>query len=207
MWSWIIKVTLISLLLIFLLHYLYSFFKITLTAPKLKDLVNKPQTKYNTIYKSLQSASEGSSVNLGDDETISHNSHNSKPNYSSNSGVLSTSSMKDELKKYLKEISTSGNVGNIEGTSNNKIIKSGNNSIATNNDNTIHTNNFDAQNEITSVYSPANIIGGVGANGISTRVHNTPNFMADSTKSSSSFLPDFGTPSMSSSYSSSYSPY
>jgi hypothetical protein len=207
MWSWIIKVTLISLLLIFLLHYLYSFFKITLTAPKLKDLVNKPQTKYNTIYKSLQSASEGSSVNLGDDETISHNSHNSKPNYSSNSGVLSTSNMKDELKKYLKEISTSGNVGNIEGTSNNKIIKSGNNNIATNNDNTVHTNSFDAQNELTSVYSPANIIGSVGANGISTRVHNTPNFMADSTKSSSSFLPDFGTPSMSSSYSSSYSAY
>jgi hypothetical protein len=112
--------------------------------------------------------------------------------------------MKDELKKYLKEISNSGNVGNMESTSNNKNV---NNSIATNNDNTIHTNNFDAQNEITSVYSPTNIIGGVGANGISTRVHNTPNFMADSTKSSSSFLPDFGTPSMSSSYSSSYSPY
>ena len=77
MWSWIIKVTLISLLLIFLLHYLYSFFKITLTAPKLKDLVNKPEAKYNTIYKSLQSTSDEGSLNLGDDdnaqETLTNN--------------------------------------------------------------------------------------------------------------------------------------
>ena len=53
----------------------------------------------------------------------------------------------------------------------------------------------------------ASALKGVGANGVSTRVHNTPSFMADSTKSSSSFSPDFGTPNMSSSYSSSYSPY
>lgn len=185
MWSWIIKVTLISLLLIFLLHYLYSFFKITLTAPKLKDLVNKPQTKYNTIYKSIQSVNEGNSISLEDDQILSNN----KLKYNSNSNVSSTSTMKDELKKYLKEISESGNVGTIE-SNNNKII-----------------NNNDTQNEITSVYSPANIIGGVGANGMSTRVHNIPNFMADSSKPSSSFLPDFGTPNMSSSYSSPYSTY
>jgi hypothetical protein len=66
MWSWIIKVTIFSLLLIFLIHYLYTFFKTTLTAPKLKDLVNKPQAKYNTIYKSLQNTADGGSSNLGD---------------------------------------------------------------------------------------------------------------------------------------------
>ena len=65
MWGWIIKVTLISLLLIFLLHYLYSFFKTNLTSPKLKDLVNKPQAKYNTIYNSLKSAGDSGSENLG----------------------------------------------------------------------------------------------------------------------------------------------
>ena len=99
MWSWIIKVTIFSLLLIFLIHYLYAFFKTTLTAPKLKDLVNKPQAKYNTIYKSLQNTSDGGSSNLGDrgDDGIN------------NSTLSKTSNMKSELMKYVKELSSSSN--------------------------------------------------------------------------------------------------
>ena len=92
MWGWIIKVTMISLLLIFLLHYLYSFFKTTLTSPKLKDLVNKPQEKYNTIYNSLRSVGEvgSGSRNLGEDNSNNTNNiDNSK-----------TANMKDELKKF-----------------------------------------------------------------------------------------------------------
>jgi hypothetical protein len=209
MWSWIIKVTLISLLLIFLLHYLYSFFKITLTAPKLKDLVNKPEAKYNTIYKSLQSTSDGTSLNLGDDEILSSNvTHNNKSKHHSNIGAGTTTTMKDELKKYLKEISSSsssslsssvpvsGDLANLNINSNHKFNDS---------TNMINHNNFN--DELNSVYSPTNITSSVGANGVSTRVHNTPSFMSDSTKSLPSFSPDFGTPSMSSSYSSSYSPY
>jgi hypothetical protein len=218
MWSWIIKVTLISLLLIFLLHYLYSFFKITLTAPKLKDLVNKPEAKYNTIYRSIQSTSDGGSLNLGDDEILpGNNNHNNKSKHHSNFSAGNTTSMKDELKKYLKEISTStstststqgsGDLANLNINGNHKINDSGNTLNHNNFSSSINENIVNPHNELTSVYSPANIIGGVGANGVSTRVHNTPNFMADSTKSSSSFSPDFGTPNMSSSYSSSYSPY
>ena len=219
MWSWIIKVTLISLLLIFLLHYLYSFFKITLTAPKLKDLVNKPEAKYNTIYKSLQSTSDEGSLNLGDDDTLLGNTNNSgsKPKHHSNFGSSNTKSMKDELKKYLKEISTStstststpgsGDLANLNINSSNKMNDSANAIHHNNFDNSINENIVNPHNELNSVYSTANLIGGVGANGISTRVHNTPNFMPDSTKPLSSFSPDFGTPNMSSSYSSSSSPY
>jgi hypothetical protein len=188
MWGWIIKVTVISLLLIFLLHYLYSFFKTTLTSPKLKDLVNKPQAKYNTIYNSLKSAGDGGSQNLGED--IKNNSSNSD-----NSVDSKSSNMKDELKKYLKELNVVGN------------NTSGSNGISAVNTAIEHTNIINPHNEEVSIYSPDNIIGGVGANGISTRVNNIPNYMPNLNKIDSQSHLDFGTPSMSSSYASAYSPY
>ena len=49
----IIKYTLTSLILILLFHYLYDFFKNNLTIPKVKDLVDKPASAYNEIYKTL----------------------------------------------------------------------------------------------------------------------------------------------------------
>ena len=195
MWGWIIKVTMISLLLIFLLHYLYSFFKTTLTSPKLKDLVNKPQAKYNTIYNSLKSAGDGGKQNLGEDTDNSNSNSitNSISNSNSNSNSNS-SSMKDELKKYLKELNVSDN------------NSSGSNTI---NKNIENTNIINPHNEAnTSVYSPNNIMTGVGANGISTRVNNVPNYMPSiNNNNDSNVQPDYGTPSMSSSYASAYSPY
>jgi hypothetical protein len=99
MWGWIIKVTLISILLIFLLHYLYSFFKATLTSPKLKDLVNKPLAKYNTIYNSLKSAGDGGSQNLGEHEDREENDlHDVIERYEN--GELNSGD--DLLKQYLK---------------------------------------------------------------------------------------------------------
>lgn len=50
MLAWIIQITLTSIILIFLVHYLINFFKSTLTVPKIKDLVNKPTQKYEDIY-------------------------------------------------------------------------------------------------------------------------------------------------------------
>ena len=189
MWGWIIKVTMISLLLIFLLHYLYSFFKTTLTSPKLKDLVNKPQAKYNTIYNSLKSAGDGGKQNLGEDNT--NNNNNSECTNNSNSN---TSSMKDELKRYLKELNVSGNSSANSNTVNTNIE----------NTNIINPHN----STTTSVYSPNNIMTGVGANGISTRVNKSPNYMPNiNNNNDSNIQPDYGTPSMSSSYTSAYSPY
>jgi hypothetical protein len=50
---WIGKISVLSLLLIFLIHYLYSFFLQNLTTPKIKDLVNRPNEQYENIMKSL----------------------------------------------------------------------------------------------------------------------------------------------------------
>ena len=181
MWSWIIKVTMISLLLIFLLHYLYSFFKTTLTSPKLKDLVNKPQEKYNTIYNSLKSAGD-----VGIENVCEDNKSNMGGIHGSNS-----SSMKDELKKYLKELNHSNNSNNSNSSALNTNI-----------------DNSPPHDDLTnSIYSPSNIMTGVGANGISTRVNSTPNYMPNANTVNSTIAPDYGTPSMSSSYSSAYSNY
>ena len=186
MWGWIIKVTMISLLLIFLLHYLYSFFKTTLTSPKLKDLVNKPQAKYNTIYNSLRSVGEvgSGSRNLGEDNSNNTNNiDNSK-----------TANMKDELKKYLKEL----NIGSNNSNTNLGVPNTGASSVVASNV---------ASNDNVSVYSPNNIMSSVGANGISTRVNSAPNYMSNINKVDTQTNIDYASPTVSSSYSSPYSPY
>ena len=190
MWIWIIKVTIISLLLIFLLHYLYSFFKTMLTSPKLKDLVNKPREKYDTIYNSLKSAGsleDRGLKNLGEDI---------KNNYGSIDNGNS-SSMKDELKKYLKELNITNNASDTNS-----------NDLKSNNEN---TNIINSHNDtITNIYPPNNIMTSVGANGISTRVNNMPNYAPNlntNNTNNTNVAPDYGTPSMSSSYASAYSSY
>lgn len=47
---WTIQITVISIVLIFLVHHLINFFKSTLTVPKIKDLVNTPNQKYEDMY-------------------------------------------------------------------------------------------------------------------------------------------------------------
>jgi hypothetical protein len=211
MWSWIIKVTIFSLLLIFLIHYLYTFFKTTLTAPKLKDLVNKPQAKYNTIYKSLQNTADGGSANLEDRDDGDGGGGSGGGSNANNIIASKTSNMKSELMKYVKELSTGSGSTSVPDLQNRAP-----------NDATILPNmNYDGlsngniimpQNETTSIYSPTNILSDNGANGISTRVNNNTKYMRDINNVSShpttaTSTLDYGTPSMSSSYSSSYSPY
>ena len=53
---WTLQWIIISLVLIMLIHYLYSFFKNTLTVPKVKDLVNKPAERYNEILGNIQTS-------------------------------------------------------------------------------------------------------------------------------------------------------
>jgi hypothetical protein len=46
---WTVKWIFISFTLIFLAHYLFIFFTNTLTVPKVKDLVNKPNACYSEL--------------------------------------------------------------------------------------------------------------------------------------------------------------
>ena len=54
MFSWVIQITVISIILIFLIHHLVNFFKSTLTVPKIKDLVNTSTQKYENIYNIIK---------------------------------------------------------------------------------------------------------------------------------------------------------
>ena len=56
-----LKWILISLTLIFLVHHLYMFLLNTLTVPKIKDLVNKPNQQYKDIFDTLNASGAGAS--------------------------------------------------------------------------------------------------------------------------------------------------
>ena len=50
----IVKWTIISLVLIMLVHHLYNFLQGTLTVPKTRDLVNRPAARYREIIAALE---------------------------------------------------------------------------------------------------------------------------------------------------------
>ena len=106
----ILKWTLISLILIILVHYLYSFFKTTLTVPKIKDLVNRPAGAYKEIYETIEK------VKVNEREKLKENNENninSVSNSVSNSVIKNEDNMKDELKSFLNSLSSSDtNKGN-----------------------------------------------------------------------------------------------
>jgi len=131
MWYWIIKVSILSFIFIFLLHYIYSFFISTLTIPKVKDLVTLPQQKYDELFNSLN---------------LQHNKYMNDNNGISNNGISnnlpassmttmkmqsaaaaptqSTQAMKDELINFMKEISSNANSNNSNDIANNNTISS-----------------------------------------------------------------------------------
>lgn len=97
----ILKWTIISLILIILVHYLYSFFKTTLTVPKIKDLVNRPAGAYKEIYETIEKVKSNEREKLK--ETNANNISNSVPN-----GIIKNEdNMKDELKSFLNSLSSS----------------------------------------------------------------------------------------------------
>ena len=96
MWYWIIKVSILSLVFIFLLHYLYSFFVSTLTVPKVKDLVTLPQEKYDEMFHSLQQQQ------LQPLQRINDNNE-----FNATSTSTTQQSMKEDLIHFLKDIGSS----------------------------------------------------------------------------------------------------
>jgi flagellar basal body-associated protein FliL len=93
MLEWIIQISIISLILIILIHYLFTFFKTNLTIPKVKDLVDKPQKQYEILFNTMKET-DSNFKNKNDtiiDKKIDTN--------------IDSENMKNELKNYLKELS------------------------------------------------------------------------------------------------------
>jgi hypothetical protein len=112
MWYWIFKVSILSLIFIFLLHYLYSFFISTLTIPKVKDLVTLPQQKYDELFHSLEQNKSSQGNKGGNGNNGNNGNNNLLPSSSSSSSSSSSQSMKDELIRFMKEIGGGSGGGN-----------------------------------------------------------------------------------------------
>ena len=124
MLSWIIQISLISIIFIFLVHHLIGFFKSTLTVPKIKDLLNSPSQKYQNMFNTISKGDLHLSSNFNTNTNTNPNSYTAidllpteiQTDTSNNvSFVLDTSTkdhMKDELKSFLKkQMNSSGNNG------------------------------------------------------------------------------------------------
>jgi hypothetical protein len=104
MLSWILQISIISIIFIFLVHHLLCFFKTTLTIPKMKDLVNSPVKKYQDIFDTISNTN--SNTNLKSNTNF--NKYLPSDNDYTDINLLPTENasgtdMKDELKSFLKK--------------------------------------------------------------------------------------------------------
>jgi hypothetical protein len=95
----VIQFTILSIILIFLVHHLILFFKSTLTVPKIKDLVNTSNKQYENIYNIISNNNNSKNTNI--------DILNSENIYGYNESELlppkpDIDSMKNELKDFLK---------------------------------------------------------------------------------------------------------
>jgi hypothetical protein len=97
MLSWIIQITIISIILIFLVHHLINFFKSTLTVPKIKDLVNTPTKKYENIYSIINNGN-----NLDGNSSIIPEKNKDYTLIDLLPTKNDDTDMKNELKNFLK---------------------------------------------------------------------------------------------------------
>lgn len=96
---WTIQITVISIVLIFLVHHLINFFKSTLTVPKIKDLVNTPTQKYENMYNIINN-------NQNNNQHKNQNTHK-ESNLDNEYSLIDLlpkpeTNMKSELKSFLK---------------------------------------------------------------------------------------------------------
>lgn len=105
----IVRFVILSVIIIVVMHSLYSFLVKNLTIPRVKDLVHKPQTQYENILRSI--TENDKKKNIGEMET-----NKKGGDYDSNSADATASSsklsdnqieMKNELKSYIKDLKSS----------------------------------------------------------------------------------------------------
>ena len=112
MLSWILQISIISIIFIFLVHHLLCFFKSTLTVPKMKDLVNSPVKKYQDIFDTISNTNSNTNFNRNRnkylpsetesmDTDADYTDINLLPTENTNNSS-SNKDMKNELKSFLK---------------------------------------------------------------------------------------------------------
>jgi hypothetical protein len=108
---WSIQTLILSIVLILLVHHLILFFKETLTIPKIKDLVNTTDDKYENMYKIISnanSADKSLSIDMikGEKEsstTLLSLLPNPNEKIETAKESVDIESMKNELRTFLKK--------------------------------------------------------------------------------------------------------
>lgn len=117
MLAWVIQMTIVSLILIFIVHHLINFFKSTLTVPRIKDLVNNPNKQYEDIYNVISNQNVDSIAKL----------NKSKFSYSEEDLLpKNESDMKNELKSFLKKQLYNANENSVKNVNPENINNYGN---------------------------------------------------------------------------------
>jgi hypothetical protein len=118
MLSWILQITIISIILIFLVHHLIQFFRDTLTVPKIKDLVNTPTQKYENMFSAMNRSQNNNTTNFDENYKKSLLPPAALASTSLSTNEFDVASMKDELKSYLKnqhhQIQSSSSINDLE---------------------------------------------------------------------------------------------
>jgi len=95
--------TLTSLILIILIHYLFNFFKDTLTTPKIKDLIEQPLMRYKNIENITNDIEPQDIIGTTKIDEILD-----KKNTTANN----ENDMKDELKNFFNELKEQNTMNN-----------------------------------------------------------------------------------------------
>jgi hypothetical protein len=117
MFSWILQISIISIIFIFLVHHLLCFFKTTLTVPKMKDLVNSPVKKYQDIFDTISNSNTNLNSNTNFNKYLPSDGDYTDINLLPTENTVSSSmpDMKNELKSFLKKQLNNSGTNELEG--------------------------------------------------------------------------------------------
>lgn len=96
--------SLVSLIIIMVIHYLFLYLKKNLTTPKIKDLVNKPKEQYKKIYETINNENISTTSTMNTDASQMNNQTTNMVN-----NEEEKEQRKNELKEYMKGLVESKN--------------------------------------------------------------------------------------------------
>lgn len=105
---WTIKISIISIIFILIVHNILYFLRDTLTIPKIRDLVNTPNEKYERIYNIINNNETTISQSINPNGTTSIDSipliNDSNTTNPQNITISpqTKETMKNELKNFMK---------------------------------------------------------------------------------------------------------
>lgn len=102
MFFYILYSAIVSIIIIFVVHNIFNYFKNTLTTPKIKDLINKPRNEYDKIKSVINSDLDTSIEHI--DSTARNSNDNTSTEMQSVRNDVDRDNIKSELKDFFKQL-------------------------------------------------------------------------------------------------------